>query len=213
MGGKPFQNLVRQRFGRLVVKDQATHSSYGRVRWNCQCDCGNLTVVSQNLLRMGRTKSCGCLRKEITKIRGKAAIVHGMKNTSEYQTWSNMLDRCRNPKHKFYALYGGRGIQVCEQWKDSFTVFYTDMGPRPSGKSIDRIDNDKGYYPDNCRWATRLEQSRNKRMSGNIWEAFGLTLRLWQWADAYGISNRNIQAAVRRGFTLEQYLTRCVLAK
>ena len=150
--------LTGQKFGRLTVLSESHQNKYGGWYWNCECDCGNMTVVSVGHLRDGHTKSCGCLNRErITK--------HGMYYTPEYQIWQAMIQRCFNPKYKTYAYYGGRGISVCEHWL-KFENFYEDMGKRPAKNlTLERTNNEKGYSLDNCIWANWLSQSRNKRLS------------------------------------------------
>lgn len=152
-------DLSGQRFGRLQVTSEATRRSAHRY-WLCVCDCGTESVVGQSQLRSGKAQSCGCLHREQISERMKT---HGASRTSEYLIWKSMRRRCSSPKDKRYLAYGGRGIRVCPEW-ESFETFIRDMGPRPSVKhSIDRIDNDRGYEPDNCRWATPSEQAQNKR--------------------------------------------------
>lgn len=128
-----------------------------RRKVDCVCDCGNkITADSQNVLR-GLTKSCGCLKKT-------ARRTHGKYKTREYKLWHNMRSRCINSKTPMYQYYGGRGIAICQEWVDSFEKFYEDIGPRPSPQhSLDRIDNEKGYFKENVRWVTRTEQMRNTR--------------------------------------------------
>lgn len=130
------------------------------VYWDCICSCGKATVVSATNLRSGHTKSCGHLLST-----SPAGFTHGRSRTKEYRIWNGMKSRCGNPVNKDYPRYGGRGITVCDQWATSFEVFFADMGLCPEGHSLDRIDNDKGYSPDNCRWATVKQQMSNRRPS------------------------------------------------
>ena len=165
------------RFGRLVTVERL-NNGHGRTRWLCRCDCGNTSVPSENNLR--RTRSCGCLKRERTASRstkhGSSPRFHP---TPTYRVWTDMRKRCglTFTQAKDYAL---RGITVCERWND-FSVFLADMGEQPVGMSIDRIDNDKGYSPDNCRWATRVEQNNNKRSNRLItWDGKTRTVRQWE---------------------------------
>ena len=162
--GKLFVDLTGRTFGRLTVgayvgKQGQTH------HWECQCECGVSIVVWGGDLNSGGTKSCGCLRKELAAER---ATTHGHSRTELYTCYINMLRRCYGGDDKSYDDYEGRGITVCDRWLNSLEDFLADMGARPSPEhSIDRVDNDKGYSPDNCRWATKREQVINRRIPKN----------------------------------------------
>ena len=160
--GRPAIDLAGQRFGRLTVIERTKGTSTKDAWWLCRCECGNKKETTRKQLICGNVKSCGCLQKER---RANGNIIHGGHNTRIYSIWHHMKERCMNPNSPKYRLYGGRGITVCGEWIDDFTVFrdwaistgYSDE------LTLDRIDNDKGYYPDNCRWATFSEQNRNRR--------------------------------------------------
>jgi len=149
-------NLKGQRFGRLLVIEEAGKAKSRHILWRCICDCGGETRTASCDLRSDSSTSCGCKRiKHGYARKGQAHPLHGV--------WRGMIDRCNNPKAKTYKYYGGRGIKICEQW-ERFINFYNDMiNSYRSGLSIDRINNDGDYEPENCRWATRLQQNRNKR--------------------------------------------------
>lgn len=158
------KDITGQKFGRLFAIKDTGKRNVRKVVWRCLCECGSFTEVTGRDLRSGHTRSCGCLRSEVVL----QPIKHGhcSRNgyTKIYRVWQNMLQRCNDSCHPGYLNYGGRGIKVCDQWKD-FRVFLEDMGKRPEGLTIDRIDNDGNYEPGNCRWVTSQENCRNTRRS------------------------------------------------
>jgi hypothetical protein len=153
------KDIAGQRFGRWFVIRRPPDDSKKRARWICQCDCGKTAVVISTSLRLGQSRSCGCLHRELLSARLKT---HGKSHTTEYMSWHAMHQRCINDKHIAWEHYGGRGIKVCKRWQD-FETFLADMGKRPEGLSLDRINNDGDYEPANCRWSSPKEQSNNRR--------------------------------------------------
>lgn len=196
-------NITNQKFGRLtVIKRYGSSEKRKEATWLCKCDCGNIIHVTSYHLRHGHTRSCGCLLREVTI---KRNIVHNLRYTSAYSSWRNMRHRCLNKDHKHYSYYGGRGITVCKRW-EKYENFYADMGERPAGMTLDRIDNSKGYCPSNCRWVSRREQSNNMRNNHRL-EYKGENLTIAEWSRKIGISYGALWHRLkRRGWSIERVL-------
>lgn len=193
-------DITGQRFGRLVVI-RRDGERFGQVLWHCQCDCGSTKAIVGNTLRRGLAQSCGCLQKERTSA---AKTTHGGRNGKLYKQWHSMLERCHSPQSQAFADYGARGISVCKRWQ-SFANFRADMGERPPGMSIERLDNSKGYEPGNCVWATPAQQARNKR--NNVMLRFGeREMCLADWAKHLGVSRGALRGRIRRGWPIERVL-------
>lgn len=186
---KRTKNLVGQRFGRLVVTSYYGHKN-GRVAWNCLCDCGKTTVVLSGGLCSGKTKSCGCYHSDISRKQVIERFTkHGGANTAIYSRWCSMKDRCCNPNNPSYHNYGGRGITICDEWVKDFEAFRTwayENGYRPN-LTLERIDNNKGYSPDNCRFISNARQQRNRRKTVML-TYNGETKPLATWCDIYGLN-------------------------
>lgn len=153
-------DMTGLRFGRLVGVRFVSLSKIGKARWLFRCDCGENHEAEGVAVRCGVINSCGCLREDVAKAN---QTTHGMSRTAEHKSWLAMKRRCYNKNYRDFECYGGRGITVCAEWRDSFEQFYTDMGPRPPGLTLERKENSLGYSKDNCVWATDTEQSRNRR--------------------------------------------------
>lgn len=191
---------IGQRFGRLILvrpfrKEERTKTNQLPLYWEVQCDCGVKKEVLWTSLHSKKTKSCGCLHRDSPL--HYYHITHGLTNSPTYHCWRGILARCATPSHRSYANYGGRGIGVCERWLD-FENFFQDMGHRPSEKhSLDRIDNDGNYCPENCRWAEPKEQQRNKRNTRFV-HYNGRTIPIQQACEEAGILSATVYSRVHR---------------
>lgn len=197
---------VGMRFNRWVVlEDLGTAKPHYARLWRCRCDCGTVGQIRHGLLVRGGSQSCGCFGAEQ---RNKANTTHGKSRSIEHRTWQRIIQRCHNPKERSYYRYGGRGITVCDRWRESFDAFLADMGERPKDKqTVERKDNSKGYSPDNCCWATYAEQNRNRR--GNHWITVnGETLVLQDWADRLGTKPQTIIGRLDSGMSEQEAVTR-----
>lgn len=202
---RPFKDLAGQEFGRLTVLCRVLSSTGGATKWQCQCSCGEITLVTAgNLQRPNGTRSCGCLQKES---QSKRATTHGLSRSPTYSAWMQMVRRCTDPSRSYWPNYGGRGIKLYEPWL-KFENFLADMGLRPSLKhTIDRHpDNNGNYEPGNVRWATYTEQGRNRR-TNKFLTYDGKTACISEWAEITGLSKTVIRERLLRGWTVEAALT------
>lgn len=209
---KPRKDLTGNRIGKLTIKfflGRTRTIKIKRIRWRyfwiAVCDCGNILIVDASALR-GNTNSCGCLQLA-------TVLKHGKWQHAEYQTWSGMTQRCYNPNDANYLNYGGRGITVCDKWRHSFEAFYADVGPKPfQNYSLDRIDNNGNYSPENVRWASPKEQAANRRISYSpeyLITYNGVTKNMKDWATSIGLKHgRCLVYRLRRGWSLDDAFTR-----
>lgn len=183
----PKYHLKDKRFERLYVVDGPFPGRY----WECLCDCGNTVFVKTGPLVRGNNKSCGCLFRP-----ADWTATHGMSKNTTYKAWLGAKQRCTNPNYPKYHRYGGRGITICKRWLDSFENFLEDMGERPTGLTLDRIDNDKGYSKENCRWTTLKEQNRNR--GDKVEYTFeGEKILAIDLAEKFGVSYTSLKQRVR----------------
>lgn len=201
-------NLIGQKFGRLTVIARAENNKRGQTRWLCKCECGNEKIVGAYLLKSGQTKSCGCFKKEVFTNKK-----HGLRYTRIYKLWLSIKNRCYNPKKNNYKHYGGRGITMCEEWKNNFMSFHDwafangyDENVKRGECTIDRIDTNGNYEPSNCRWVTQKEQANNKR--NNVLLTYkGNTHTAQQWAEILDIKYITLITRLKRGWSVEKTLT------
>jgi hypothetical protein len=192
------RDLTGQRFGKLQALEQLANELNHRICWLCLCDCGRKKVIASNHLTSGKIISCGCIQKRVH-------WKHGRHKEPEYRSWVAAKARCFNPKNQAYADYGGRGIKVCEEWRNNFIAFYREMGPCPEGMSLDRIDNNRGYEPGNCRWASKFYQVRNTR-STKMLTFNSKTQVVSDWSRELNIPVTTILGRLKRGLPIEHVL-------
>lgn len=197
--------VAGRKYGRLTVLKKASDSRFGHPRHRCRCTCGRTCVVQDSNLKSGNTRSCGCLQREIVRI---ASVTHGASYTPEHVAWRSMIARCTIPSSTSFRYYGGRGIKVCKHWLRSFLAFLASVGRRPSAKhSLERLDNNKGYFPSNVKWTLRSLQSTNRR-SCRYLTMNGRTQTMAAWAKEIGISDTTLRyRKLKMGMTDREALT------
>lgn len=199
------------KFGRLTVVEESGRTDEGILIWRCICDCGNEVSISGKSLRQNNTRSCGCLQKDVARLIGRNNKTHGAKSNKErtrlYIIYINMKQRCLNPKNSAYKNYGGRGISICEDWRESFELFrdWALSNGYDETLTIDRINNDGNYTPVNCRWATSFEQTNNRRTTRKE-TLNGITKSLSDWFKEYGRSYNLVRRRLFMGWSLLQAL-------
>lgn len=200
---KRTDNLIGNKYGRLTVMDFYDYNKYGQATWVCACDCGNTSIVRSSDLKTGRIRSCGCLWQE--RIR-EAKTTHGMSYSNVYAEYRNMKRRCYDENSHNYNYYGGRGIKMCDRWRDDINEFHNDVSVLPhfgeEGYTLDRIDNDGNYEPGNVRWATYKEQSNNRRPRSckHMYEYDGEMRSLKEISSLTGVSYRTLLSRITKGW-------------
>ncbi len=201
-------DLVGKKFGRLLVIERDMDLLKKRVHWKCLCECGVSKSVDASNLKSGHTTSCGCYNREKvleTNLKHGNAVGGSGGGTRTYRSWQSMKARCYNPNNNRYAYYGKRGIQVCAEWKDSFENFLRDMGERDDSQTLERIDSNKDYCKENCRWATKKEQANNKT-NNIIVEFYKDKITLKQLADILNVPYKTLHMRLMKGWSLEKAL-------
>ena len=197
MKKKDFSKLINKRFGKIVILSLPVGRGY---RCKCKCDCGNIKDISLYSILKGVSKSCGCLKSDFTS---KRNTIHGLSNTKLYNVYTKIIGRCNNPKQKDFKWYGGKGITICDEWKNDFIAFYNwsienGYKEETNGKSninilsIDRIDNNKGYSPENCRWVNMKTQARNSSRCHYLTYK-NLTKCISEWAEFLDVNERTLR--------------------
>lgn len=197
-------DLTGEKFGRLKVIEYAGNNKAGKAKWKCQCNCKKIIITLGTDLISGHTTSCGCKRHEE---HNKKARKHGGKHTRLYRIWHGMKNRTCNKNAEEYKDYGGRGIGICTEWKSDFENFrnWAEKNGYKDNLTIDRIDNNKGYAPENCRWVTQKENDRNKRNNKKM-EFKGEEKTLAEWAEIYNVNYSTLKTRIRNGMTIEKAL-------
>ena len=211
MNNPNVKDLTGERFGRLVAVNRVENGKHRQSKWLCKCDCGNYCIVfSANLKRM-HTQSCGCHRVNTSSMKHRK---HGMHNTKIYNAWNGMKSRCFNKNDKYYLNYGGRGITVCDEWKNDFKAFFDwAMENGYSDKlTIDRIDVNGNYEPSNCRWVTQKVQ-QNNRTNNVLLEFLGEIHTISEWSELLGIDKATIHARYKAGRNINEILSKSDLRK
>lgn len=197
-------DISGQSFGRLTALRRVT--TKGRTYWECRCICGRLKAVRVDHLRSGKIRSCQCLRTETSTERVRT---HGWSKSPTWTSWASAKARCRDEgRHD----YGGRGIAMCARWRNGFDAFLEDMGPRPNGRSLDRIDNDGPYAPGNCRWSTRVTQANNTSVNRRVLYE-GQELTIAEWARSTGIKYHTLRHRLESGWAIDRAFTAPVRAR
>lgn len=199
-------DLTNRKFGKLLVIRKAKNQKH-KTMWECKCDCGKITFVTTSNLTCNKIKSCGCLKNEKLIQRNS---LHKQRHTNLYEVWKTMKQRCYNPKNLSYKNYGGRGIFVCDDWKNNFISFYnwSISNGYVKGLTIDRIDNNGNYCPENCRWVDRVLQANNTRFNKHI-TINGKDDTLSNWLKYYNITRNKYYNRIKKGFSEQEALTIC----
>ena len=184
-----------------VLSESSPHiypSGAKRRKWLCVCECGNTINVLDNNLKSGDTKSCGCHQIE-------CSTKHGLCDHPLYQIWISMINRCHNPNNKDYSSYGGRGIYVCDVWRNDINKFIEDVGDRPDGYQLDRINNDGGYHKDNVRWISSKENNRNRR-SNKLISHDDKTMTMIEWSEHLNMDYQKLKILINQGYALDEII-------
>lgn len=205
--GARVRDLTDAVFGRLTCIKPVERRANGHIVYECRCECGNAAFVTCSNLRSGHSNSCGCHQRSVT---GDANRRHGMRKTRMYGRWQQMIQRCTKEYAPNFQHYGGRGISVCERWRTSFESFLADMGEAPDGMWIERVNNDLGYEPGNCVWATPKQQMRNTRRTihARRVERGGEQVSLRHLSDECGVPVETIRKRLDRGWSVQEAITR-----